>query len=215
MPAGGGMHVPRNRPLTVVGKQQGFTLLEMLLSTGLAALMMIAITTSLLQFNKHKVLAQAMVQTQSQDQLAVAQVLRDWHILCGSGVVSGTAHTIGLMRQYQGRCVRYDYAYSAGTYSLTRRRAGGRNSGFLAQVESIDLFFGVDSDKDCIIDQWHRSYHASELAELHQVRVNLRLRIPAGKQLRAGKTSQWLWHQNDDVVLHPVSFIWRIVDVCR
>jgi len=208
------MHIPRNRSLRIVAKQQGFTLLEMLLSTGLSALMMVAITASLLQFNQHKLLAQVVVQAQSQDQLAVAQVLRDWHILCGSGVISGTAHTLGLMRLYQGRCVRYDYAYSAGSYSLTRRRAGGRNSGFLAHVESIDLFFGVDSDKDCIIDQWHRSYQTSELAELHQVRVNLQLRIPVSKQLRAGKTSQWLWHQNDDVVLHPVKFIWRIVDVC-
>jgi len=198
-----------------MAKQQGFTLLEMLLSTGLAALMMVAITASLLQFNQHKLLAQVVVQAQSQGQLAVAQVLRDWHILCGSGVISGTVHTIGLMRPYRGHCVRYDYAYSAGGYSLTRRRAGGRNSGFLAQVESIDFFFGVDSDKDCIIDQWHRSYQISELAELHQVRINLQLRIPASKQLRAGKTSQWLWHKNDDVVLHPVNFIWRIVDVCR
>jgi len=208
------MHIPRNSPLTVVSKQQGFTLLEMLLSTGLAALMMIAITASLLQFNQHKLLAQAVVQTQSQDQLVVAQVLRDWSTLCGSGVISGTARTIGLMRPYQGSCVHYDYAYSARGYSLTRRRAGGRNSGFLAQVESIDLFFGVDSDKDCIIDQWHRSYQVSELVALHQVRVILQLRIPASKQLRAGKTSQWLWHQDDNVVLHPVNFIWRIVDVC-
>ena len=51
----------KNHSLTTALKQQGFTLLEMVLSTGLAALMMVAITASLLQFNKHKLLAQAVV----------------------------------------------------------------------------------------------------------------------------------------------------------
>jgi len=208
------MYTPRTSPLTDLGKHQGFTLLEMVLSTGLAALMMIAITASLLQFNQHKLLAQAVVEAQSQDQLAVSQILRDWQDVCESGVTSGTAHTISLMRLHQGRCVHYKYAYSARGHSLTRRRSGGRNSGFLAQVESINLFFGVDSDKDCLIDQWRQSYQASELVELHQVRVILQLRVPASKQLRAGKSSQWLWYQDDDVVLHPVNFIWRQTNAC-
>jgi len=208
------MHIPRNRALRAVGKQSGFTLLEMLLSTGLAALIMLAITASLLQFNQHKLLAQVVVQAQSQDQLAVAQVRSDWRNLCGPGVISGTAHNLSIMRLVHGRCVNYDYAYGAGGQSLTRRRAGGRSSSFLAQVESFHLSFGVDTNQDCVIDQWHSSYQISELIKLHQVRVNLELRIPASKQLRAGKTSQWLWHQNDDVVLHVVNFIWRAVNVC-
>ena len=173
------MHIPRNRALIAVAKQSGFTLLEMLLSTGLAALIMLAITASLLQFNQHKLLAQVVVQTQSQDQLAVAQVRSDWRDLCGSGVISGTAHTLSIMRLYHGRCVNYDYAYGAGGQSLTRRRAGGRSSSFLAQVDSFHLSFGVDTNQDCVIDQWHSSYEISEFIKLHQVRVNLVLRIPA------------------------------------
>ena len=208
------MHIPRNRALRTVGKQSGFTLLEILLSTGLAALIMLAITASLLRFNQHKLLAQVVVQAQSQDQLAVAQVRSDWRDLCGSGVILGTAHSLSIMRLYQGRCVNYDYAYSADRQSLTRRRAGGRSSSFIAQVESFHLSFGVDTNQDCVIDQWHSSYQISELFKLHQVRINLELRIPASKQLRAGKTSQWLWHQDDDVVLHMVNFIWRAVNVC-
>ena len=208
------MHIPRNRALRTVGKQSGFTLLEILLSTGLAALIMLAITASLLRFNQHKLLAQVVVQAQSQDQLAVAQVRSDWRDLCGSGVILGTAHSLSIMRLYQGRCVNYDYAYSADRQSLTRRRAGGRSSSFIAQVESFHLSFGVDTNQDCVIDQWHSSYQISELFKLHQVRINLELRIPASKQLRAGKTSQWFWHQDDDVVLHMVNFIWRAVNVC-
>jgi len=213
------MYRPNYCPLTGGTKQHGFTLLEMVLSTGLAALMLVAISTSLLQFNKHKLLSQVVVQSQSQAQLAVAQVLTDWHGLCeglggGGGVISGTAQTIDLTRQYQGRCVQYSYAYNASGHSLTRRRSGGRNAGFLAQVESMDLYFGVDSDNDCRIDQWRRSYLASELVELHQVRVRLQLRTPASRQLKAGKSSLWLWHQEDDVVLHPVNFIWRLTNVC-
>ena len=208
------MHIPRHCSLTAERKQQGFTLLEIVLSTGLAALMMIAITASLLQFNQHKLLAQVVVQSQSLGQLAVAQVLTDWRGSCGAGVTSGTAQTIKLMRLYQGRCVQYDYAYNSGGYSLTRRRSGGHNSGFLAQVESMDFYFGVDSDRDCRIDQWRRSYQASALTALHQVKVSLQLRIPSSRQLRAGKSNLWLWHQDDDVVLHPVNFIWRLANVC-
>ena len=88
------MHIPRHCSLTAERKQQGFTLLEIVLSTGLAALMMIAITASLLQFNQHKLLAQVVVQSQSLGQLAVAQVLTDWRGSCGAGVTSGTAQTI-------------------------------------------------------------------------------------------------------------------------
>tara|TARA_B110000503_G_scaffold53906_1_gene86598 strand:+ start:11638 stop:12267 length:630 start_codon:yes stop_codon:yes gene_type:complete len=204
----------KNHSLTTALKQQGFTLLEMVLSTGLAALMMVAITASLLQFNKHKLLAQTVVQMQSQSQLAVAQVLRDWRSLCGVGVTSGTTQAMSLMRQYQGRCVQYHYAYNAAGHSLTRRKSGGRNSGFLAQVESMDLYYGVDSNKDCYIDQWRRSYQMSDLVVLHQVRVSLRLRVPTSKQLRTGIASLWVWHEDDDVVLDPVNFIWRLINVC-
>jgi type II secretory pathway component PulJ len=82
------MHKTKNHSLTTAYKQQGFTLFEMVLSTGLAALMMVAIIASLLQFNKHKLLAQTVIQMQSQSQLAVFQVLRDWRSLCGIGVTS-------------------------------------------------------------------------------------------------------------------------------
>jgi len=78
----------------------------------------------------------------------------------------------------------------------------------------MDFYFGVDSDRDCRIDQWRRSYQASALTALHQVKVSLQLRIPSSRQLRAGKSNLWLWHQDDDVVLHPVNFIWRLANVC-
>jgi hypothetical protein len=208
------MYRPKDHALTSSVKQQGFTLLEMVLSTGLAALMMIAITASLLQFNQHKLLAHVVVQSQSLGQLAVAQVLTDWSNVCGAGVTSGTAQSIALMRQYQGHCVRYHYAYTTVGHSLIRRKSGGRNSGFLTQVESLQFYYGVDSDKDCRIDQWRRSYQSSASLDLYQVRVSLQLRTPASRQLRAGQGSLWVWHQDDDVVLHPVDFIWRLVNVC-
>lgn len=34
------------------------------------------------------------------------------------------------MRSYQGRCVPYEYAHNARAHGLTRRRLGGRSSGF-------------------------------------------------------------------------------------
>ena len=208
------MHRPKSYALTSSVKQHGFTLLEVVLSAGLAALIMMAITASLLHFNQHKLLVQVIVQSQSQAQLAVAQLLADWRNLCSAGVTSGTAQTIDLIRQYQGRCMPYSYAYNITSHSLTRRKFGGRNSGFLAQVESVDFYYGVDSDKDCQIDQWHRSYQSSEHTDLHQVRVSLKLRTPASRQLRTGKTILWEWHQEDDVVIQPTHFIWRVVNVC-
>lgn len=208
------MRIPKNPALTDAKNQTGFTLLEMVLSMGLAALMISAMMASLLQFNQHKLLAQALLQSQSQTQLAVAQVLADWFGVCGAGVISGTANTIGLMRNYQGGCIQYDYAHNTQNHNLTRRKLGGINSGFMAQVESMDLYFGVDSNNDCHIDQWRQSYQPSEFVELHQVRVNLQLRVRASKQLKAGEQSVWLWHENDNVIIHPVNFIWRLAHVC-
>ena len=209
------MRVSNPCAIALVPKQQGFSLLEMVLSAGLASLMMVAISASLVQFNRHKLLAQVVVRAQSQGQLAVAQVLADWQDLCGLGVLSGTAHTIALMRPYQRRCTQYDYGYEGRGHSLTRRRLGGRNSGFLAQVESMELYYGVDSNKDCHIDQWRHRYQIDELAELHQVRVFLQLRLPTSKQLRVAPVGQWSWHPEEAIVLHPVNFIWRLTNVCR
>jgi type II secretory pathway component PulJ len=208
------MHRPKSYALTSAVQQYGFTLLEMVLSTGLGALIMIAITASLLQFNQHKLLTQVIVQSQSQAQLAVAQLLADWRNVCSAGVTSGTAQSIDLSRQNQGRCISYNYAHDSSGHSLTRRRFGGRNSGFLAQVESVDFYYGVDSDKDCHIDHWRRSYQTSEFTDLHQVRVRLQMRTPASRQLRIGNTSLWIWHEDDHVVIHPADFIWRVLDVC-
>jgi len=197
-----------------VNHDNGFTLLELLLSMGLAALMMSAIVASLMQFNQHKLLAQALIQTQSQSQLAVAQVLTDWLGVCGAGVISGTSETITLMRNDKERCIQYDYAHNDQKHNLTRRKLGGRNSGFVAQIEAMDLYFGVDSDSDCRIDQWRQSYQAIERVYLYQVRVDLQLRVPLSKQLKVGETSLWVWHPEDDVIIHPVSFIWRLDHVC-
>lgn len=208
------MHRPQASSLNPHSNAYGFSLLEMVLSTGLAGLIILAMTASLAHFNQHKLLAQVLVQAQSQHQLAVAQLLTDWQSLCDVGVVSGSAHTIALRRPYQGGCMRYDYGYSAVTKSLTRRREGGRHSGFLAQVESVVLYFGVDTTNNCRVDQWRRSYAAHPRLKLHQVRIQLQLRIAASRQLRAGKTSSWLWHADDEVVLHPVNFIWRLAHVC-
>ena len=85
------MHRPKNYALTFSVKQHGFTLLEVVLSAGLAAFIMMPITASLLHFNQHKLLVQVIVQSQSQAQLAVAQLLADWRNLCSAGVTSGTA----------------------------------------------------------------------------------------------------------------------------
>jgi|TARA_B110001469_G_scaffold34571_1_gene34798 hypothetical protein len=209
------MRVRHPYPLTFPREQQGFSLLEMVLSAGLASVMMMAISASLVQFNHHKLLAQMVVRAQSQEQLAVAQVLTDWRGLCGLGVISGTAHSLALMRPYQGSCVQYDYGYEAHGHSLTRRRLGGRNSGFLAQVEAMELYYGVDSNKDCRIDQWRHRYQTHELAELHQVRVFLQLRLPTSQQLRVAEVGLWNWHPDEAIVLHPVNFIWRLTNVCH
>ena len=175
---------------------------------------MVAILASLVQFNQHKLLAQVLVQMQSQSQLAIAQVLTDWRSLCGAGVTQGAAQKITLMRLYQGRCAQYEYAYNANGHSLTRARSGGRRSGFLAQVEAMDLSFGIDSDRDCYIDQWRPNYQISGSGRLHQVRASLQLRLGASRQLKAAGNSQWLWHGEDEVVLHTVKFIWRLSDAC-
>ena len=131
-----------------------------------------------------------------------------------SGVTHGNDQKITLMRSYQGRCVHYEYAHNARAHSLTRRRHGGRSSGFLANIEAMDLSFGIDSDQDCQIDQWRPSYQINGLVKLHQVRVSLQLRLGASRQLRALGKSQWEWHGEDEVVLHRVMFIWRLDHVC-
>ncbi|MDC9720414.1 MAG: type II secretion system protein [Gammaproteobacteria bacterium] len=196
-------------------KEAGFTLLEMTLSMGMAALMMTAITASLMQFNQHKQVAQTLVKAGSQAQLAAAQVLKNWTILCGEGVVLGSESTLGVMRLYQGNCVSYEYGHNANTHNLTRRRAGGRRASFLAQVQSYGLYYGVDSNADCGIDQWLREYRAGGVNKLHQVRVVMQLRTDASPQLRSVSTSKWVWHKEDDVVLSPVSFIWRVPHDCE
>ena len=214
MPDGGRVCVHKNGPLTASDSLYGFTLLEMVLSLAFAGLIMVAIMASLVQFNEHKLLAQVVVKAQSQSQLAVAQLLTDWCHLCGAGVTHGNGQKITLMRSYQGRCVPYEYAHNARAHGLTRRRLGGRSSGFLANIEAIDLSFGIDSDQDCQIDQWRPSYQINGLVKLHQVRVSLQLRLGASRQLRALGNSQWEWHGEDEVVLHRVMFIWRLDHVC-
>lgn len=214
MPDGGRVCVHKNGPLTASDSLYGFTLLEMVLSLAFAGLIMVAIMASLVQFNEHKLLAQVVVKAQSQSQLAVAQLLTDWRNLCGAGVTHGNGQKITLMRSYQGRCVPYEYAHNARAHGLTRRRHGGRSSGFLANIEAIDLSFGIDSDQDCQIDQWRPSYQINGLVKLHQVRVSLQLRLGASRQLRALGNSQWEWHEEDEVVLHRVMFIWRLDHVC-
>ena len=214
MPDGGRVCVHKNGPLTASDSLYGFTLLEMVLSLAFAGLIMVAIMASLVQFNEHKLLAQVVVKAQSQSQLAVAQLLTDWRNLCGAGVTHGNGQKITLMRSYQGRCVPYEYAHNARAHGLTRRRHGGRSSGFLANIEAMDLSFGIDSDQDCQIDQWRPSYQINGLVKLHQVRVSLQLRLGASRQLRALGNSQWEWHGEDEVVLHRVMFIWRLDHVC-
>ena len=208
------MYPFRYRTLNGANHKNGFTLLELVLSTGLAGLMMVAITTSFLQFNQHKLLSQTLLQMQAQSQLVVAQVLTALSNMCGAGVKSGTAATISLMRKYQGNCMQYDYAHNAQSHNLTRRRFGGRNSSFIARVESMDLYFGVDNDHDCRIDQWRRSYQASAMVNLHQVKVDLELMTASSGQLRSGGGDLWLWRQSGEFVIHPVSFIWRLPNVC-
>jgi hypothetical protein len=214
MPDGGRVCVHKNGPLMASDSLYGFTLLEMVLSLAFAGLIMVAIMASLVQFNEHKLLAQVVVKAQSQSQLAVAQLLNDWRHLCGAGVTHGNDQKITLMRSYQGRCVHYEYAHNARAHGLTRRRHGGRSSGFLANIEAMDLSFGIDSDQDCQIDHWRPSYQINGLVKLHQVRVSLQLRLGASRQLRALGKSQWEWHGEDEVVLHRVMFIWRLDHVC-
>lgn len=216
MPSGGGMlksqHQTLVRPINQA-RQAGFSLVELILSTGLAAMMMAALMASLMQFNRHKLVAQVVINKQSQGQLATAQILRDWADVCALGVAAGSAELISLRRLYEGQCVAYSYGFNASSYSLKRRRASGRYSSFLAQVESVALYYGVDSDGDCRLDQWHNSYIQGQGEALHQVRVMLTMRSPASSQLRAQGDS-WLWHDTDDVVLHKVETIWQVPHDC-
>ncbi|HCH32751.1 MAG TPA: hypothetical protein DE045_07410 [Oceanospirillaceae bacterium] len=194
--------------------EAGFSLLELVLSTGLAALMMTALMASLMQFNRHKLVAQTIVNQQSQSQLASAQVLQDWADVCGAGVVQGSATSISLKRRHQAQCVTYDYALNASAHSLKRKRAGGRYSSFLAGVEALDLWYGVDTNGDCGINLWTNHYQTSVNHRLHQVRVRLTMRTEASRQLGGSLEGRWVWHEQDSVLLNKVGFIWRVAHVC-
>ena len=194
--------------------EAGFSLLELTLSTALAALMMTALMASLIQFNQHKLVAQTIVNQQAQGQLASAQVLRDWDDVCGTGVVQGFATSISLQRLHQATCVTYNYGLNAPAHSLKRKRAGGRYSSFLAGVETLELWYGVDTNGDCAINLWTNHYQTSVNHRLHQVWVRLTMRTEASRQLGGNLEGGWLWHDQDSVLLNNVGFIWRVAHVC-
>jgi hypothetical protein len=194
--------------------EAGFSLLELVLSTGLAALMMTALMASLMQFNRHKLVAQIMVNQQAQGQLVSAQVLQDWGDVCGSGVVQGSATSISIKRLHQATCVTYDYGLNTPAHSLKRKRAGGRYSSFLADVEALDLRYGLDTNGDCGINLWTNHYQTSVNHRLHQVWVRLTMRTEVSRQLGGNLESDWVWHEQDSVLLHKVGFIWRVAHVC-
>ncbi|HIG37097.1 MAG TPA: type II secretion system protein [Oceanospirillaceae bacterium] len=212
--AGGGMCSAATDTVSARHSEAGFSLLELVLSTGLAALMMTALMTSLMQFNRHKLVAQTIVNQQAQGQLASAQVLQDWADVCGAGVVQGSATSISLKRLHQAHCVTYDYGLNAPAHSLKRKRAGGRYSSFLAGVEALDLWYGLDTNGDCGINLWTNHYQTSLNHRLHQVWVRLTMRTEASRQLGGNLESGWLWHEQDNVLLNKVGFIWRVAHVC-
>jgi len=208
------MCIAASYTLSAHRNEAGFSLLELVLSMGLAALMMAALMASLMQFNRHKLVSQTIVNQQVQGQLASAQVLQDWADVCGAGVVQGSATSITLQRLHQARCVTYRYALNASTHSLKRKRTGGRYSSFLAGVEALDLWYGLDTNGDCGINLWTNHYPASLNHRLHQVWVRLTMRTEASRQLRGNVERGWVWHEEDSVVLSNLGFIWRLVHVC-
>ena len=105
------------------------------------------------------------------------------------------------------------------TMGTTPRATISQDEGLVGETavllqESMDLYFGVDNDHDCRIDQWRRSYQASAMLNLHQVKVDLELMTASSGQLRSGGGDLWLWRQSGEFVIHPVSFIWRLPNVC-
>jgi len=192
----------------------GFTLLEMTLTTALAALVVVSLISTLIQFNKHKLGAQLLINIQSQGQLANAQLLQDWQGLCRQGVVSGRAGQLQLMRLHYGRCTHYTYTLDGKTHSLKRRRLGGRYSSFLAQVQSLALQFGVDTDGDCQIDRWLSNYQPNPNVSLLQVMVAMELRSQVSRQLGRWQSSVGYWHEADQLLVHPVNTIWVLPRVC-
>ena len=197
-------------------KEFGFSLLELMITSALAALVMATLLLSLLQFNQHKEVAQSLVQIQTNSQIATAQLLIDWQSLCGSEVISGGNNRIKLMRAHQSQCTQYTYAHNASNNNITRQKSGGIRSGFVSQVASLKLYFGVDTDQDCRIDQWQNSYSRLLTHKLHQVRVELLIMAKATHQLSLLEGSVWQLHDVsiDNHTLHPVSFIWRVSDDC-
>ena len=208
------MCIAASYTLSAHRNEAGFSLLELVLSMGLAALMMAALMASLMQFNRHKLVSQTIVNQQVQGQLASAQVLQDWADVCGAGVVQGSATSISIKRLHQATCVTYDYGLNAPAHSLKRKRAGGRYSSFLAGVETLELWYGVDTNGDCGINLWTNHYQTSLNHRLHQVWVRLTMRTEASRQLGGNLEGGWMWHDQDSVLLNNVGFIWRVAHGC-
>ena len=206
--------------------QSGVALLELMVATAISALMLTALMSSLVTFNQHKMMLQALIDQQSQSQLAWALLINEWDGVCGDGVVEGQPNFILVQRTSRGVCKQYIYALDAPSHSLKRRRQGGRFTSFLADVDSVQFLYGVDTNEDCILDLWLDSYQFGPQVQLHQVRVMLSMRTAVSPLLRRTpkpdskneaelRAKSWLWHPQDSVVLTPVEHIWRLPYDCE
>ncbi len=96
--------------------------------------------------------------------LSLTVLLQDWRQSCGNALLAGQSNLktgVWLQVERQGKegCQGYEYRFFADQQSIKRRRL--TNSSLLADINSMLLCFGVDSDGDCQLDRWLAGNHAS------------------------------------------------------
>lgn len=165
----------------------GHTLLELMISLALGAALMAGLLTYMDHLQQHKRLVNSQLSLQVTADLGLAVLLQDWRQSCGNGLLAGQSNLktgVWLQVERQGKegCQGYEYRFFADQKSIKRRRLKNRSrySPLLADINSMLLRFGVDSDGDCQLDLWLATMPNHDKWQVRQVQVALQLQTWSG-----------------------------------
>jgi type II secretory pathway component PulJ len=165
----------------------GHTLLELMISLALGLALIAGLLTYMDHLQRHKRMINNQLSLQVAADLSLTVLLQDWRQSCGNALLAGQSNLktgVWLQVERQGKegCQGYEYRFFADQQSIKRRRLTNRSrySPLLADINSMLLRFGVDSDDDCQLDRWLATMPAHDKWQVRQAQVTLQLQTWSG-----------------------------------
>ena len=208
----------------------GYSLLELMLSLALGAILVASLLTLFESLQRHRLLIDHLLSLQVEADLGLTILLQDWRQSCGAGLLAGQGSAsqkgaaaeakkmswLQLERNNGRGCEAYEYRYFAAQQTIKRRRLASRSrySPLLANVMAMQLRFGIDTDGDCQLDRWITQVPTGSTLAIQQLWVSLQMQAWTGqwRQLMALPNVATTLVEDESITQIQVAGIWSVPD---